>query len=103
MGRGGENTSAVLEMDISYFARILQVLGRSWRINKLQPDEEKCSDLLSHFPQAFECNFTLIMFFYTYIGFPLYAMEWLADMQVSDQHSHVRDAADLPTLVHLEL
>lgn len=51
----------VVEMDVSYFAKILQVSGCPWHINKLPTDEEKCKVLLSHFPEALECNFTLIM------------------------------------------
>lgn len=44
-----------------FFGEILQSSCRPWRINKLPPDEEKCRLLLSRFPQAPECNFTLIM------------------------------------------
>lgn len=53
--------AAVVEMDFSCFAEILQVSGCPWHINKLPPDEEKCKVLLSHFPQALEYNFALIM------------------------------------------
>lgn len=53
MKLGDENTSAVLEMDDSYFTRILQALGCPWCTNKLPSDEEKCSVLLSYFPLFF--------------------------------------------------
>lgn len=53
--------ATVVDTDLALFAEILQGSCRPWRINKLPPDEEKCRLLLSRFPQAPECNFTLIM------------------------------------------
>lgn len=53
--------ATVLDTDLGLFAEILQSSFSPWRINKLPPDEEKCRLLLSRFPQAPECNFTLIM------------------------------------------
>lgn len=51
----------LVDTDLGLFEEILRSSCRPWRINKLPPDEEKCRLLLSRFPQAPECNFTLIM------------------------------------------
>lgn len=44
--------TAEVDINVSYFAKILQISGCPWHINKLQPDEEKCKLLLSHSLQA---------------------------------------------------